>query len=76
VDWRACVDPQGNNYQVSGRHLGLVVNREAFAQKGPVVIDCPMDYSENLTLTEKLRKVDSYGKPRACSENLFLEITT
>jgi pimeloyl-ACP methyl ester carboxylesterase len=30
VDWRACVDPQGNNYRVSGRHLGLVVNREVY----------------------------------------------
>jgi hypothetical protein len=30
VDWRACVDPQGDNYQVSGRHLGLVVNREVY----------------------------------------------
>ena len=27
----------------------------AFMQKGPVVIDCAVDYSENLTLTEKLR---------------------
>ena len=32
--------------------------QEAFVQEGPVVIDCPVDYSENLTLTEKLRKVD------------------
>jgi pimeloyl-ACP methyl ester carboxylesterase len=30
VDWRACVDPQGNNYQVSGGHLGLIVNREVY----------------------------------------------
>ena len=30
VDWRTCVDPQGDNYQVSGRHLGLVVNREVY----------------------------------------------
>lgn len=30
VDWRACLDPQGDNYQVSGRHLGLVVNREVY----------------------------------------------
>ena len=30
VAWRACVDPQGNNYQVSGGHLGLVVNREVY----------------------------------------------
>jgi acetolactate synthase-1/2/3 large subunit len=33
--------------------------QEAFVQEGPVVIDCPVDYSENLTLTEKLRKGDS-----------------
>jgi acetolactate synthase-1/2/3 large subunit len=32
--------------------------REAFVQKGPVVIDCSVDYTENLTLTEKLRQVD------------------
>lgn len=30
----------------------------AFVQRGPVVIDCPVDYSENLTLTEKLQEVD------------------
>lgn len=30
IDWRACVDPQGNNYPVLGRHLGLVANREVY----------------------------------------------
>ena len=30
VDWRACLDPQGDNRQVSGGHLGLVVNREVY----------------------------------------------
>jgi pimeloyl-ACP methyl ester carboxylesterase len=30
VDWRSCVDPQGENQQVSGRHLGLIVNREVY----------------------------------------------
>ena len=30
VDWHACVDPQGDNYQVSGRHVGLVVNRHVY----------------------------------------------
>ena len=30
VDWRTCLDPQGDNRQVSGRHLGLVVNREVY----------------------------------------------
>lgn len=26
VDWRACLDPNGANHEVSGRHIGLVVN--------------------------------------------------
>jgi len=30
VDWRSCLDSDGNNYQVSGRHVGLVVNREVY----------------------------------------------
>jgi pimeloyl-ACP methyl ester carboxylesterase len=30
VDWRSCIDPQGENRQVSGRHIGLVVNREVY----------------------------------------------
>jgi len=30
VDWRSCITPQGNNRQVSGRHLGLIVNREVY----------------------------------------------
>jgi len=30
VDWRSCIDPQGENRQVSGRHAGLVVNREVY----------------------------------------------
>jgi triacylglycerol lipase len=30
VDWRSCLDDGGNNYQVGGRHLGLIVNREAY----------------------------------------------
>lgn len=30
VDWRVCIDPQGENYEVSGRHASLSVNREVF----------------------------------------------
>ncbi len=30
VDWRSCIDPQGENHQVSGRHIGLIVNREVY----------------------------------------------
>lgn len=30
VDWRSCVDPQGENREVSGRHIGLIVNRGVY----------------------------------------------
>jgi triacylglycerol lipase len=30
VDWRSCLDDGGNNYEVHGRHLGLIVNREVY----------------------------------------------
>ena len=30
VDWHSCIDPQGQNRQVSGRHIGLIVNREVY----------------------------------------------
>jgi len=30
VDWRSCIDPQGENRQVFGRHIGLIVNREVY----------------------------------------------
>jgi acetolactate synthase-1/2/3 large subunit len=34
--------------------LGAIL-AEAFACAGPVVIDCPVDYGENLRLTERLK---------------------
>lgn len=30
VEWRSCLDGGGDNYQVRGRHVGLVVNREVY----------------------------------------------
>ena len=30
VDWHACLDPQGENKEVSGRHVGLIVNRRVY----------------------------------------------
>lgn len=30
VDWRVCLDPYGSNYDVPGRHMGLVVNRAVY----------------------------------------------
>jgi pimeloyl-ACP methyl ester carboxylesterase len=43
VDWRACVDPQGDNYQVSGRHLGLVVNPYVYQILAHILGSLPAD---------------------------------
>jgi len=37
VDWRVCRDPYGTNYQVPGRHLGLVVNRAVYRLLGTIL---------------------------------------
>jgi acetolactate synthase-1/2/3 large subunit len=46
-------------YRVEAANELPYILQKAFAQKGPVVIDCPVDYSQNLTLVDKLREVDS-----------------
>jgi pimeloyl-ACP methyl ester carboxylesterase len=40
VDWRACLDPWGENREVSGQHLGLVVNREVYRILAQVLATC------------------------------------
>jgi len=40
VDWRACLDPQGDNREVSGRHVGLVVNPEVYSVLAGVLATC------------------------------------
>jgi triacylglycerol lipase len=30
VDWRSCIDPRGRNFEVQGRHFGLIVNRGVY----------------------------------------------
>jgi acetolactate synthase-1/2/3 large subunit len=44
-------------YRISSEDELLPVLTEALAQKVPVVIDCPVDYSENVLLSKKLGKL-------------------
>jgi triacylglycerol lipase len=30
VDWRSCVDPRGNNHEVTGKHCSLIVNAQVY----------------------------------------------
>ena len=45
---------------VTGSHSAeelIPTLEKAFSQKVPVIIDCPVDYRENMKLTERLRKM-------------------
>lgn len=44
-------------YRVTAEDELLPVLKDALNQKRPAVIDCPVDYSENLKLTEKLGRL-------------------
>lgn len=37
VDWRACIDPQGVNLEVTGRHVGLIVNPAVYRHLADVL---------------------------------------
>jgi pimeloyl-ACP methyl ester carboxylesterase len=41
VDWRSAIDPAGENLEVSGRHLGLIVNREVYRAVAQVLTPNP-----------------------------------
>jgi triacylglycerol lipase len=50
VDWRSCVDEGGANFQVHGRHVGLIVNREVYRLVAEILarrhgLPAPTDYS-------------------------------
>jgi acetolactate synthase-1/2/3 large subunit len=44
-------------YRVSAEDELFTVLQEALHQKSPAVIDCPVDYSENVKLTERLGRL-------------------
>ena len=37
VQWQACLDDEGANYEVSGLHVGLIVNREVYRILGAIL---------------------------------------
>jgi len=47
---------------------------EAFLQSGPVVIDCPVDYAENLTVREDEPHTNSVGYQRLESSTTIIDV--
>jgi triacylglycerol lipase len=51
VDWRSCLDPEGNNCEVSGHHIGLIVNRRVYRILANVLAHATIRQSKNGTST-------------------------
>lgn len=43
VQWQSCIDDLGSNFEVSGRHVGLIVNREVYRILGSILADTAVD---------------------------------
>jgi hypothetical protein len=43
VQWQSCVDDEGSNYEVSGLHVGLIVNREVYRLLAAILADAPFE---------------------------------
>ncbi|MGB3551788.1 MAG: alpha/beta fold hydrolase [Candidatus Binatus sp.] len=41
VQWRSCVDDAGSNFEVSGLHASLIVNREVYRILGSILAEAP-----------------------------------
>ncbi len=47
-------------YRIQSAEEIIPVLEDAFAQNVPCIIDCPIDYSENTRLSERLQKMDAW----------------
>ena len=43
VHWESCIDDAGSNFEVSGLHVGLIVNREVYRILGELLADSAAD---------------------------------
>ena len=59
LDLRTCKFNEYVGKQINSAKDFLPALKEAFQQKGPAIIGVPVDYSENMRLTEHLEKVSA-----------------
>jgi pimeloyl-ACP methyl ester carboxylesterase len=45
VQWQACIDDAGMNFEVSGLHASLIVNREVYRILGAILADTAAEYA-------------------------------
>ena len=58
VKFAESMDAKG--YRIQSAEEIIPVLEDAFSQNVPCIIDCPIDYSENTRLSERLQKMDAW----------------
>jgi len=43
VQWQSCIDDTGSNFEVSGLHASLIVNREVYRILGSILAEAPAE---------------------------------
>jgi hypothetical protein len=51
VDWRACVHPEGDNYEVPGGHASMAVKREVYRLLGVILAAQRPEFSSTTSAT-------------------------
>ena len=51
VQWEACIDDEGDNYEVSGLHVSLIVNREVYRLLGAILAGAAVEQRRRLNLS-------------------------
>ena len=51
VQWQSCIDDAGANYEVSGLHVSLIVNREVYRILGAILADAAIRERRRLNLS-------------------------
>jgi hypothetical protein len=45
VQWESCIDDAGSNFEVSGLHVSLIVNREVYRLLGSILAGAGAEYA-------------------------------
>jgi len=67
VDWRASLDPRGDNQEVSGRHVGLIVNRQVYRILAHTLAACSQ--GKERQVEQSLHGLTTYNEDRLREAN-------
>ena len=62
MHWQSCIDPYGDNYEITGLHMGLIVNRVVYRALADILVSLENPAAPHITTTQF--HPSPYFKPR------------